>query len=145
MFIYFCKSFDLIKKKVREVEDKNYLERRRRGENVPVPNEKSVIIDKKPDDPDKSTIQLEMVAKIPKQNKKYSKVPSKFEWWNDELKFEKYYNPSLQQLPQQVQDDAVFLTKDEIRNLFKRSAFGKDVQGCTMASSTSKNSSACWG
>mgnify|MGYP001810518936 CR=1 FL=1 len=48
-------------------------------------------------------------------------------WWNDELNFEKFYKANVNHPAPPKPGDLVYLNRDEIKNLFKRSSFGKDV------------------
>ncbi|CAD8187196.1 unnamed protein product [Paramecium pentaurelia] len=143
MFLYFCKCFNLIETHVRKPNEENLLERKKRGEDVNITRLNQTIINKSVQEEEKQVeqvstiispkqkpptvpVDIQKVENLPRRNK-YSHVPSKFEWWNDELKFDKYYNPNQNPLPQQILDDMKYLTKDEIKSLFKRSAFGKDL------------------
>jgi hypothetical protein len=48
MFLYFCKCFTLIEKHVREPNDKNLLEKKKRGEEVNITRLNETVIHKKP-------------------------------------------------------------------------------------------------
>lgn len=121
MFLYFCKQFNLIGVKQRDPKNGNHLERKKRGEEVIVPDAKKMQA-KETD----RVVELKKVENLPRNNK-YSAVPSKFEWWNDDLKFDEFYHPSTNPDGSVNKDYLYFLTRDEIKNLFKRSSFGKDV------------------
>ena len=67
---------------------------------------------------------MQKIQNLPRKGKQ---VPSKFQWWKDELKFDLFYKPLQGTAIPERPNDHIFLKRDEILRLFKKSSFGKDV------------------
>jgi hypothetical protein len=78
-------------------------------------------------EPLKKVTVKELVNVPEKKRKNHSEVNSKFKWWDDDVKFEKYYNPLADTHIPERPVDHIFLTSKQIIRLFKKSSFGKDV------------------